>query len=72
VTGVAVVAPVSVWHLMTGMRVGPFHVRLIVAHIPSLWRVHAIGRQQWSLLLRRNGTTIVKLNTGALRRRFPN
>jgi hypothetical protein len=31
-----------------------------------------LAGRQWSLLLRRNGTTIVKLNTGALRRRFPN
>ena len=39
-----VMAPVSVWHLMTGMRVGRFPVRLIVVHIPSFWRVHAVGR----------------------------
>ena len=30
-----------------------------------------LAGRQWSLLLRSNGTTIVKLNTGSLRRRFP-
>src|SRR5271165_544176 len=44
VASVTVMAPLSVWHLMTGMRAGRFPVRLILVHIPSFWRVHPMGR----------------------------
>jgi len=63
-------APVSDWHLVAGIRVDRFPVRIILVHIPHYGGYMRLAGRRWSLLLRRNGTTIVNLCTSALRWRF--